>query len=118
MKKFGMALAALLFAAAVILSFFAGEHRSEQKHAEERAERCGRSISFAMDTIRDKGLAVEGAPEAAASHIWAAHELCDDPELSAELSEFWNLLVYDRETWLDREEELTAKLAALLERCG
>lgn len=113
MKRVGKALLMVVLLAVMACAFFAGSYISDQEHAENRAERCRRYLSFALDTVTDKGVTLEGASEAVASNIWVAHELCDDPELSAELSNMWNAVVYEDAP----EDTLAAQLKDMMERC-
>ena len=116
MKKSGTVLIIVLFIAAVTLSFFVGDYASDKAHKEERAEYFNKYISIAIDTVEDKGLSVDGALEAIASNIWVAHELCDNPEISAELSNLWNTLVYEKDTLVGQEDVLVSQLKNILER--
>lgn len=116
MKKFGKVLIIMLFVAGVVLSFFAGDYMSDKAHMESRSEEFNKYISLAIDTVEEKGLALEGAAETIASNIWVAHELCDNPEISAELSNLWNTLVYEKDALVGREDVLTSQLKGILER--
>lgn len=78
-------------------------------------QRCSRYISFAIDIVEEKDLSMEGAMEAIASNIRVAHELCDNPEISAELSNLWNTLVYDEEVYIGQEDVLATQLKDILE---
>ena len=115
MKKTGTVLVIILVVVIIVLSFFAGDYLSDKKHTEDMAQRFNKSVSVAIDRVEKKGLDTEGVAEAVASDLWVAHELCEDPEISAELSNLWNELVYD-EMYLGREEVLTAKLKDILQR--
>ncbi len=117
MKKLGTVLTIVLFFAAITVSFFVGNYMSDKAHKENRAEYFDKYISLAIDTVEDKGLSVNGASEAIASNIWVAHELCDNPEISAELSNLWNTLVYEEDTLVGQEEVLASQLKDILERC-
>ena len=117
MKKLGKALIIVLFVAGVVLSFFAGDYMSDKAHMESRAEEFVQYISLAIDTVEEKGLALEGAAETIASNIWVAHELCDNPEISAELSNLWNTLVYEKDTLVGQEGVLATQLKDILDRC-
>ncbi|MBQ8834190.1 MAG: hypothetical protein IJ001_04600 [Oscillospiraceae bacterium] len=117
MKRIWAILVILLFLAATALSFFVGDYMSDKQHMEDRLQRCGRYVSFAIDTIEDKGLSLEGALDAITSNIWVAHELCDDPELSAELSNLWNILVYEEGAYAGQEDVLISQLKDILNRC-
>ena len=64
--------------------------------------------------IEEKGLSVDGVVEAVASDIWVAHELCDDPEVSAELNNLWNTLVYDEDTYIGQEDVLAQQLKEIM----
>ena len=117
MKRMGTVCILLLFLASVALSFSAGTRISDNAHTQDRAQRCSRLISIAIETAENKGLSVEGAAEAIASNIWAAHELCDDPEISAQLSNLWNTLVFSGEVYVGQESTLSAQLKDILEKC-
>ena len=117
MKKSGSVLRILLLIAAVTLSFFAGDYISDKAHKEEKAEEFGKYISIAIDTLENKGLSLEGSSESIASNIWVAHELCDNAEISAELSDLWNTLVYRKNTLAGQEDVLATKLKDILQRC-
>ena len=115
MKKFSTVFIIVLFVAGVVLAFFAGDYMSNKAHMENRAEEFNKYISLAIDTVEDKGLAIEGATETIASNIWVAHELCDNPEISAELSNLWNALVYEKDTLAGQENVLAGQLKDILE---
>ncbi len=117
MKQLGTVLTIVLFIAAVTLSFFVGDYMSDKAHKEDHAEQLVKYISLAIDTVEDKGLSLEGATETIASNIWVAHELCYDPEISAELSNLWNTLVYEEDTLVGQEDVLASQLKDILERC-
>lgn len=113
MKRFTKGLlAAALLAVVMAGAFFAGGHMSDKEHAESRTERGRDELSSALDALTDKGLLLEGAPEAVASHLWAAHELCGDAGVSAELSDLWNAVVYEdapEEVLISRLEDVMAR---------
>lgn len=117
MKKLGAVLPIVLFIAAVTLSFFVGDYISDKAHNEAKAECVGKYISLAIDTVEAKGLSIDGASETIASNIWVAHELCDNAEISAELSNLWNTLIYDEDAFVDQEDALVTQLNDILERC-
>ena len=110
MKRIGTALTIVFIIAGFAISFFIGHYVSDKSHTESRAAQFDKYISRAIDTIKDKGLSIDGAPEAIASNIWVAHEFCDSPEISAELSNLWNTIVYEKDV-------LTAQLKDILEKC-
>lgn len=116
MKKLGALLIIVLFVAAVTLSFFAGDLMRDKAHKEEQAEQFDKYVSIAIDTFENKDLSVDGALEAIASNIWVAHELCDNPEISAELSNLWNSLVYEKDILVGQEAVLAVQLKDILER--
>ena len=115
MKKLGTVLIVVLFIAAITISFFAGNYMSDNAHNREQAEQFEKYISLAIDTVEGKGLAVEGASEYIASNIWVAHELCDRPEISAELSNLWNNLVYEKDTLVGQEDVVASQLKDILQ---
>ena len=116
MKKLGALLTIVLFVAAVTLSFFAGDLMRDKAHNEEQAEQFDKYVSIAIDTFENKDLSVDGALEAIASNIWVAHELCDNPEISAELSNLWNSLVYEKDILVGQQAVLAVQLKDILER--
>ena len=105
----------VLFIIAIALSFFAGNYMSDQAHREVREAHFHKYISVAINTAEGKGLSTDGAFETIASNIWAAHELCGSPEISAELSNLWNTLVYDKGTLIGQEDALVSQLKTILE---
>ena len=117
MKRLGTALTIVFIIAGFAISFFIGHYVSDKSHTESRAAQFDKYISRAIDTIKDKGLSIDGAPEAIASNIWVAHEFCDSPEISAELSNLWNTIVYEKDVLLGQEDVLTAQLKDILEKC-
>ena len=117
MKRIGTALTIVFIIAGFAISFFIGHYVSDKSHTESRAAQFDKYISRAIDTIKDKGLSIDGAPEAIASNIWVAHEFCDSPEISAELSNLWNTIVYEKDVLLGQEDVLTAQLKDILEKC-
>ena len=115
MKKLSTVLIVVLFIAAITISFFVGDCMSDKAYKEEQAELFGKYISLAIDAVEGKGLAVDGASEYIASNIWVAHELCDNPEISAELSNLWNTLVYEKDTLTGQEDVLVSQLKDILQ---
>ena len=116
MKQLGAALTIVLFITAIAISFFVGDYMSDKAHKKEQAEHFRKYISLAIDTVEGKGLSLEGATETIASNIWVAHELCDRPKISAELSNLWNTLVYEKDTLVGQEDILASQLINILQR--
>lgn len=117
MKKLGAVLVIVFFIAGVVLSFLAGNYMSNKEYMEERTQICRKYISFAIDTVQKKGLDLGGKTESIVSNLWVAHEFCDNPELSAELSNLWNILVYEEDTYITQEDKLAKQLENILKRC-
>jgi len=117
MKKFGAVLIAVIFIAGVMLSYFLGNYISDKEHEKMKVQDCCKYISLAIDIVEDKGISVTGASETVASNLWIAHELCNIPEVSAELSDLWNDLVYGEDTYNGQEDVLVAKLKDILNKC-
>ena len=116
MKKTSVAILSVCLIIAVAFSFFIGSYMSDKKHMEDKAKQCSHYIAFAIDTAESKGFSVDGALEATASNLWVAHELCEYPELSAELNHLWNSLVYDRDTYIGQEEPFILQLKDILKK--
>ena len=114
MKKRKMILILILVLVTAGVSYCAGTYVRDKEYSESRSQRCAKNISFAIEKIEEKGLSVDGVVEAVASDIWVAHELCDDSEVSAELNNLWNTLVYDEDTYIEQEDVLAQQLKDLL----
>ena len=114
MKKKTIVFMIILLLVTAGCSYYVATYMSDKEYNESRAQRCSRSILFAIEKIEDKVLSVDGVLEAVVSDIWVAHELCDDPEISAELSDLWNTLVYEEDTYIGQEEVLEKQLKDIL----
>lgn len=115
MKKLSTVLTIVLFIAGITFSFFVGDYMSDKTRKEEQSEQFRKYISLAIDTVEGKSLSLEGASEYIASNIWVAHELCNSPEISAELSNLWNTLVYEKDTFVGQEDVLASQLKDILQ---
>ena len=62
MKRIGTALTIVFIIAGFAISFFIGHYVSDKSHTESRAAQFDKYISRAIDTIKDKGLSIDGAP--------------------------------------------------------
>lgn len=108
MKK---AAAAVIFIAAVCISFFAGQYLSGKKQTEARAEKCQTMMTFAADKLDEmSGGYDEDTMEALISNVYAAYEYCDDPHMASALHDLWNALIFDGENISGKEEELKSAL--------
>lgn len=116
MKKAGIVFAAVLVVLGLVLAFFAGKYISSEAQTEQHAEAFDHYISVAIETAEQKGLGISGAAEFVASNLWTAHELCDSPEISAELSGLWNSLVYEKDRFAGQEDVLIAQLKSMLKQ--
>lgn len=88
---------------------------SNKSHIKSRAEQFNKYISLAIDIAEDKVLSVDGVSEFIASNLWVAHEFCDNPEISAELNDLWNILVYDKNVFVGQEDMLIMQLKDISE---
>ncbi len=79
----------------IIASFFAGSYMQKKENARIRNERCGILISFALDKAQNGDLSDEGTVKALVSNVYAAYEMCDDPVISSQLHDLWNVMVSD-----------------------
>lgn len=108
MKK---AAAAVIFIAAVCISFFAGQYLSGKKQTKARAEKCHTMMTFAADKLDEmSGGYDEDTMEALISNIYAAYEYCDDPHMASALHDLWNALIFDGENISGKETELKSAL--------
>lgn len=110
MKKIIRVLFVLIPLAALMAGVFIGNYERDKEYEKQREQRCVRLVSFAVDAVEKKGLSIEGASEFVASNIWAAHELCDDPKVSAKLNDLWNTLVFEKDAYIGQEEILIKEL--------
>ena len=108
MKK---AAAAVIFIAAVCISFFAGQYLSGKKQTESRVEKCHTMMTFAADKLDEMSGGYDGdTMEALISNVYAAYEYCDDPHMASALHDLWNALIFDVENISGKEEELKSAL--------
>ena len=108
MKK---AAAAVIFIAAVCISFFAGQYLSGKKQTKARAEKCHTMMTFAVDKLDEmSGGYDEDTMEAMISNVYAAYEYCDDPHMASALHDLWNALIFDGENISGKEGELKSAL--------
>lgn len=108
MKK---AAAAVIFIAAVCISFFAGQYLSGKKQTKARAEKCHTMMTFAVDKLDEmSGGYDEDTMEALISNIYAAYEYCDDPHMASALHDLWNAIIFDGENISGKEGELKLAL--------
>lgn len=110
MKKSTQAVLAMVFAAALLLAFWAGSTLKETEQRNARRQRCQVLLSFAVDKLDNQDLSEQGIKEALVSDLYAAYEYCDSPELAAEIHRVWNTLVFDS---LEDTNSLSAYLKTL-----
>lgn len=97
-------------------SVWLGGYLKEQEHIRSRAQRCKTQISFAIEKVKNHDLSEEGVRNAMISNIYAAREFCDAPEVSAELSDLWNTLLFRREEYDGKEDALVERLRRISEQ--
>ena len=88
----------------------------EKEYMESREQRCQRLMLFAIDKVENHDLSESGVREALISDLYAAHELCDNPELDAQLNNLWNNLIYRSDEYVGREDMLVEELRMILEK--
>lgn len=115
--KVGIILAVL---AGVTSSFLLGKYVSTQEYLLSRQQRCLRLLGFAIDKIETENLEEEDIQKAVTSNIYAAYDYCDDPDMSMQLHEIWNTLVFYADTYTGNEDALVERLEeiALVVRSG
>ncbi len=111
MKKL---LVAVLALAALAGAFYGGQYTKEQEYRNAKNQRCRQYLLFAIDKAENKDLSDDMVMEALISNVYAAHELCMDPEKSALLSDLWNTLMLRGEDVLGHEDALTQHLREIL----
>lgn len=92
MKKLliGIAVAILMIA-----SVLAGSYIKEQEYNNSRKERCGILVSFALDKAENGDITDPDVMKALISNVYAAYEFCDNPLLSEQLHDLWNILIFE-----------------------
>ena len=92
----------LIVIALLTASFFAGGYVKEQKHIENRLQRCCTLISFAIDKAENESLSDQSTMNALTSNVYAAYEFCDDTISAKQLHDLWNYLLHTT----DNEEDV------------
>ncbi|MGN0626746.1 MAG: hypothetical protein ACI4IT_02115 [Oscillospiraceae bacterium] len=115
MKKITKVVISIAFIIAIAASFFAGSYIKEQEHIGSRVQRCNTLISFAIDKAENEDLSDQDIMETLISNVYAAYEFCDNPNLSAQLHDLWNTLIFEGDSYIGSEEVLVTQLRNILE---
>ena len=102
-------------AAAIAISFFAGSCITKQEQAKNRLGRCDTLILSAIDKAENGSLSDPGVAKALISNVYAACLFCDDPDLSAQLHDLWNTLIFEGDGLIGNEDSLADELRGILE---
>ena len=103
-KNNGLFIIILIFA--IVASYFAGSYTAEQKYKQMREQRCDMMISFAISKLEKDALTDQDTIEALASNIYAAYQFCDDSNLTGQLHDIWNTLMFRESEYVGREDVL------------
>jgi len=99
-------------------AFFSAGYITEQKHKDDREERCKTLILFALDKTENEDLKDEGVMRALISNVYAAYQFCDEEKSAKQLHDLWNYLIFeskDREQAKDiASRELNAVLQSVM----
>ena len=98
----------------VVLAYFAGRYNEKQNCLEDKKEQCCEYIAYAIDIVETRDLKENGVREVLLSYVFAAHERCNDPKLSAELNNIYFTLIYQGEQFVRKESELVNMLRDIL----
>ena len=98
----------------VVLAYFAGRYNEKQTCLEDKKEQCCEYITYAIDIVETRDLEENGIREVLLSYVFAAHERCNDPKLSAELNNIYFTLIYQGEQFVGKESELANMLRDIL----
>ena len=115
MKNKTTPILAVLSVILMIAAFFTGSHVNERKNRDDRLRRCETLISFAIEKAEHEDLSNQDTMEALISNLYAAYELCDDPDLAAMLHDLWNTLIFRSDTYADRPDLLIERLRSISE---
>lgn len=110
MKRITKAGIAAAFILAMIISFFAGNYLKEREYADKRVQYCNTLLSFAVDKAENEDLSDQNVMKALISNVYAAYGYCDKPDLSSQLHDLWNMLIFEGDSYIGREEELVTQL--------
>ncbi len=108
----------VLALAALMGAFYVGQYTKEQEFVKAKNQQCRQYLLFAIDKAQNKDLADDMVMEALISNVYAAHEVCTDVGISAQLSDLWNTLMLRGEDVLGHEDALTQHLREILEGIG
>ena len=113
-RKLLVVIGIVMLMIAVGAAFFAGSYIKEQEYTKSREQRCQRFMLFAIDKVENYDLSESGVREALISDLYVAHELCDNPELDAQLNNLWNNLIYRSDEYIGREDIVVEELRTIL----
>lgn len=115
MKTYTKILITVVFVVSILAAAFAGSCIKEQEIRIDRTQRCHTLISFAIDKAETHDLSDPDIMESLISNVYAAYELCDDPNTSAQLHDLWNDLIFDGDRYIGSEDALVNQLTIILE---
>lgn len=96
----------------IVFAFHAGKQVSKQEYEESKRYQCSEYVASAIKIIENKGISESGVRENVISYVFAAHELCDIPDLSAKLNDLQLSLTHQTETI--ENQDLIQSLDAIL----
>lgn len=91
-------------------AFVAGLHVRKQEYEKVELQQCREYLTSAIDLAENRGLSETGVRESIISYLYAAHECCDSPELSARLNDLQFALTYQVDAYLDNSTDLAEEL--------
>lgn len=115
MKKITKTAIVVVFIIAIGVSFFAGSYIKEQEQIDSRLQRCHTLITFAIDKVENQDISDQDVMEALISNVYAAYEFCDKPDLSEQLHNLWNTLVFEDDRYIGKEDVLITQLREIAE---
>lgn len=115
MKKTTKVVVAVAFLVAIGVSFFAGSHMKQQEYFNDRLQHCHSLISLAVDKVENEDISDQDVLEALISNVYAAYEFCDKSDLSEQLHDLWNTLIFDSDSYIGKEDMLVTQLKDIAE---
>lgn len=110
MKKISKLVVCTVFIAAITASFAVGGYVKEREYTDGRMRRCNTLISFAIAKAENEDLSNQDVRKALISDVYAAYEFCDKLNLSEQLHDLWNTLIFDGDSYIGKEDMLVTEL--------
>ena len=96
----------IILIAIIAASFFVGKYVAQEENTNARSERCGTLIGFAIEKAENGDLADQGTMRALISNVYAAYQFSDNSEVTSQLHDLWNFLIFESDGNLENAKEI------------